>query len=87
MLFQPCGQIVCGPIRQQIGNPVPLQVYENGAVSLPPTPRPVIDSQMPDRVGLFPVLVDILGGTQNCVVAELYRESFQNAPTGKTASM
>src|SRR4051794_26191722 len=40
---------------------------------------------MPDRGGLFPARLDILGRTQNRAVAELYGESFQRAATRKAA--
>src|SRR5262245_20560300 len=42
---------------------------------------------MPDRVGLFPALLGILGRTQNRVVADLYGKSFQHAATRKTADV
>ena len=52
MLLQPYVQVVCRSVGQEIGDPVPLQVNEYRAVSLSFSPCPIVDTQVPDRVGL-----------------------------------
>ena len=79
VLLEPLSYIVRRSIREKIRHSMALQINENGAVSLPLAPSPVIDSKMTDGISVRFRSDALLDRADNGVITDLHSQAIQHA--------